>query len=203
MSSGGSGDWRSRGRREAMPKPVSQTWPVAELTRILLGLTSLWMRPRACNWRSAADKATANLRNFPTSMGAPRRRSIGSPPGSLSTSMVCPRSRTSANGRTAHASSNSSFSPYSCIRRLRVAGVGCPAAGTTAKTARQSPSVASCLPLQKTRSPSFHDTSKLLFRPTPDQEDGFICWTRSPLGGEDVKLAPPQTLGKPSLLPGL
>jgi hypothetical protein len=37
---GGSGDWRSRGRREAMPKPVSQTWPVAESTRILVGVQS-------------------------------------------------------------------------------------------------------------------------------------------------------------------
>ena len=27
MNSGGSGDWRSRGRREAMPKPVSRTLP--------------------------------------------------------------------------------------------------------------------------------------------------------------------------------
>src|SRR6516225_1757042 len=61
MNSGGSGDWRSRGRREAMPKPVNQTWPVAALTRMLLGLMSLWMRPRACNWRSAADKALDRL----------------------------------------------------------------------------------------------------------------------------------------------
>ena len=31
----------SRGRREAMPKPVSQTWSVAELTSTLAGLMSL------------------------------------------------------------------------------------------------------------------------------------------------------------------
>ena len=43
MNSGGSGDWRSRGRREAMPKPVSHTSPVARFTRILAGLTSLWI----------------------------------------------------------------------------------------------------------------------------------------------------------------
>ena len=65
MNSGGSGDWRSRGRREAMPKPVSQTWPVAELTRTLAGFTSLWMRPRWCNWPSAARKANGKAQEDP------------------------------------------------------------------------------------------------------------------------------------------
>ena len=31
MISGGSGAWRSRGRREAMPKPVSHTCPAADI----------------------------------------------------------------------------------------------------------------------------------------------------------------------------
>ena len=31
MTSGGAGAWRSRGRREAMPKPVSQTSPVGDV----------------------------------------------------------------------------------------------------------------------------------------------------------------------------
>ena len=44
MNSGGAGDGRSRGRRDAMPKPVSQTWPVAPLTNTWAGLRSLWMQ---------------------------------------------------------------------------------------------------------------------------------------------------------------
>src|SRR6516165_3372600 len=34
-----------------MPKPVSQAWPVAESTRMLPGLTFLWLMPRACGFR--------------------------------------------------------------------------------------------------------------------------------------------------------
>ena len=32
MISGGAGAWRSRGSRDAMPKPVSQTWPASPLS---------------------------------------------------------------------------------------------------------------------------------------------------------------------------
>ena len=130
MVSGGSGACRSRGRREAMPKPVSRTSPVARFTRILAGLMSLWTRPRWWSLPRAAAMPMARRRKLPTSMGAPSSRSSGSPPGSSSTSMVRPRSRTSSSGRTAQAPSSSSFSPYSWARRSRVAGVGCSAAGT-------------------------------------------------------------------------
>ena len=78
----------------------------------------------------------------------------------------------SSSGRTAHASSKSSFSPYSCVRRLRLPGVGCSAAGSTASTAFRSPPAPSRHPLQKTRSSSSHTT----WSPspaTPTQEDGF------------------------------
>ena len=34
MNSGGAGAWRSRGWREAMPKPVSQLWPLTGSTRM-------------------------------------------------------------------------------------------------------------------------------------------------------------------------
>ena len=53
MVSGGSGACRSLGRREAMPNPVSQTWPLAPFTRIWAGLRSLWTRPR---WWSLAKR---------------------------------------------------------------------------------------------------------------------------------------------------
>ena len=59
MTSGGAGAWRSRGSREAMPKPVSRTSPAAS-TRTFAGLMSLWMRPCRWTWRSAAASAMAS-----------------------------------------------------------------------------------------------------------------------------------------------
>ena len=90
MVSGGSGAWRSRGSREAMPKPVSRTCPSAQFTRILAGLMSLWTRPRWWSLPSAAAMPMARRRKRPISIGAPSSRSSGSPPGSSSTSMVRP-----------------------------------------------------------------------------------------------------------------
>ena len=45
MNSGGSGAWRSRGRREAMPKPVSRTCPVADVDEHVGGLDVLVNEP--------------------------------------------------------------------------------------------------------------------------------------------------------------
>ena len=47
------------------------------------------------------------------SQGEPSSLARGSPPGSSSTSMVWPRSRSNSSGRTAHSASSSSFKPYS------------------------------------------------------------------------------------------
>ena len=52
MISGGSGACRSRGRREAMPNPVSRTCRSPQFTRMLAGFRSLWTRPR---WWSLAQ----------------------------------------------------------------------------------------------------------------------------------------------------
>ena len=41
MSSGGSSVWRSRGRRDAMPKPVRRASPLVRSMRMLLALMSL------------------------------------------------------------------------------------------------------------------------------------------------------------------
>ena len=71
-----------------MPKPVSLTSPVVRFTRILAGLMSLWTRPRRWTSPSVAAMLIARRKKFPTSMGAPRRGSSGSPPGSSSTSMA-------------------------------------------------------------------------------------------------------------------
>ena len=49
MNSGGAGDWRSRGNREAIPQPINQARPVAGSIIMLAGLTSLWTRPRMCS----------------------------------------------------------------------------------------------------------------------------------------------------------
>ena len=85
---------------------------------------SLWTRPRWWALPRAAAMPIARRRKRPTSMGAPRSRPSGSPPGSSSTSMVRPCSRTSSSGRTAQALSSSSFSPYSCASRSRIYGGG-------------------------------------------------------------------------------
>jgi len=41
MNSGGSADWRSRGNREAIPKPISHTWPVLGSIMTLAGFEVL------------------------------------------------------------------------------------------------------------------------------------------------------------------
>ena len=124
---------------------------------------SLCTRPRRWTLPSAAAMLIARRRKLPTSMGAPRRRSSGSPPGSSNTSMVRPRSRPSSSGRTAQAPSNSSFNPYSWARRARLAGDGCSAAGSTASTAPGLPSAPRRHARQKTRSPSSHKTWGVIF----------------------------------------
>jgi hypothetical protein len=94
--------------------------------------------------------------------------------------MVGPRSRTSSSGRTAHAPSRSSLSPYSCVRRLRVAGVGCSAAGSTAKTGVRWPSAPRRHPRQKTHSPSPHKACRPLSPSGSNRENGLNCRTPSP-----------------------
>ena len=106
MDSGGSGDWRSRGSREAIPNPVSQTWAVAALTRTLAGLMSLWISPAACTLADAPRDADREAQEGVHLHGRAGHRSSGSPPGSSSTSTVRPWCRPSATGRTAHRGSS-------------------------------------------------------------------------------------------------
>ena len=134
MNSGGSGAWRSRGRREAIPKPMSQTSPVAELTRTLGGLMSLWIRPRLCNRLSAVARPTAKRKNCVISIGPWMSRSRGSPPGFSSTSIVCPLSWERARGRTAHDRSSSALNEYSCSMLLRLSGAGRVETGASRRT---------------------------------------------------------------------
>ena len=187
MVSGGSGAWRSRGRSEAMPNPVSLISPVTGFTRMLCGLTSLCTRPRRWTCARAPAMAMARRKNSSISIGAPSSRASGWLPGSSSISMVRPRSRKNASGRAAHVPSSSSFNPYSCARRSRVAGAGCSAAASTASTACRLPSAPRRHARQKTRSPSSHKTWKLPSPSAPNREDAFNCRTppssRPPLPG--------------------
>jgi hypothetical protein len=50
-----------------MPKPVSHTPPLAASTRMLAGLRSLWISPRACPWPIAAASGIAMRMNCVTS----------------------------------------------------------------------------------------------------------------------------------------
>ncbi len=179
MLSGGSGAWRSRGSREAMPNPVSLISPLAGCKRILAGLMSLCTRPRWWSCARAPAMAIARGRKSSIAIGAPSRRASGWLAGSSSTSMVWPGSRTNASGRTAHGPSSSSFKAYSCARRSRVAGAGCSAAGNTASTARRLPSAPGRQAWQKTRSPSSHKTWKFLSPSAPNRLARLNCRTPS------------------------
>src|SRR5215472_2454806 len=174
MNSGGSGVCRSRGRREAMPKPVSLTSPLMRFTRILAGFTSLWTMPRWCSLPNAAMMPMARRRKRAISIGAPSSRSSGSPPESSSTSMTWPRSRTSSSGRTAQARSSSSRNPYSLVRRSTQLAETGSAAGTTARTAVRAPPSTPRQALQKARSPSSHKTGRPPAPSATSREGAFI-----------------------------
>ncbi len=154
--SGGSGAWRSRGRSEAIPKPVSQTWSDPGSTITLAGFMSLWMMP--CSWSlpSAVERPMAMRRNRVRSNRRSRNRSRGSPPGSSSTSIVRPSSRTRARGKTAHAGSSLLLSPYSCSSRLWVPCAGCFDQGATTRIWP-----VSLWPRYRTNSPSFRSDSNV------------------------------------------
>ena len=70
--------------------------------------------------RGDADREAQENARSPSA--APSRRASGSPPGSSSTSMVRPSSRTSSSGRAAQAPSSSFLSSYSCASRSSASG---------------------------------------------------------------------------------
>ena len=70
MTSGGAGAWRSRGSRDAMPKPVSRTLPAAS-TSTLAGLMSLWMRPLPVDLAERRREEMARRRKRVSSSGRP------------------------------------------------------------------------------------------------------------------------------------
>ena len=155
MNSGGSDDCRSRGSREAIPKPISQTWPVEGLTKTFAGFISLWIRPRACNCTSAALRPIAKRKSCPSSIGSSRTKSSGSAPGSSSSRKLRSCSCVRARGRTAHAGSSSAFKENSCSILLRQPGAGCSIAGVRTRIGGGVASVwRRCRPRYRMNSPS-------------------------------------------------
>ena len=176
MVSGGSSACRSRGRRDAMPKSCESDFPAR------------WIHQDICRLEVLVDEATPvelcegrNDRNGQSQEATQLHRRAEQPverlaPGSSSISIVRPRSRINASGRTAQAPSNSSFNAYSWASRSRATGAGCSAASFTIRTSVRLPSAFRRRARQKTRSPSSHKTSRLSSSPRI-REDTFICGT--------------------------
>jgi hypothetical protein len=82
----------------------------------------------------AVARPTARRKNCVIFIGSERNRSRVSPPGSSSTSVVCPRCSDTARGRTAQAESSSSLREYSCSIFFSVASAGCIEAGASRRT---------------------------------------------------------------------
>jgi hypothetical protein len=99
---------------------------------------SLWIRP--CWWSlpSAAARPTAKRKNRFNSIGSPRSRSSGSPPGSSSISIGRPSRRARVRGRAAQSESSSARRAYSCSSRSKIPGTGCSETGATTRMADRS-----------------------------------------------------------------
>jgi hypothetical protein len=65
---------RSRGKREAMPNPVSRTSPSAQFTTIWAGLTSLWTRVRLAQRRDNPDREVQEASRLHRSLDESRER---------------------------------------------------------------------------------------------------------------------------------
>src|SRR5260221_13238683 len=159
MNSGGPGTWRSRERREAIPKPVSRARPVAGLRRTFGGFTSLWISPFSCNPLRAVAIPTAKRRKRVSSIGTGRNRSSVSPPGSSSTSVICPGWSERARGLTAQDESSSSLNEYSCSIFFMLPNAGCIDAGTRRRTDGE-PGWSECSPRYSTNSSSLRRASR-------------------------------------------
>src|ERR1700730_12686433 len=92
------------------------------------------------------------------SIGPGRNRSRVSPPGSSSTSVICPRCSERTRDRTAQAESSSSLNEYSCCIFLRVSGAGCIEAGASRRIDGK-PEWFDCAPRYRTISSSVRRAS--------------------------------------------
>src|SRR5215469_18563023 len=92
------------------------------------------MSPLLCNPLSAVARPTAILKNDASSTGPESNWSRGSPPGSSSTTAVCPRCSVTARGRAAHAESSSLLNEYSCSNFLNVSIEGLLDEGASTRT---------------------------------------------------------------------
>jgi len=131
---------RSRGNARSDAKASQPYLTGCPIHQDVGRLDILWTRPARVGGpaRSMTPGRAAGIFRPPLAgrpgAGAARR------PENRVTSMVCWRARTSSSGRSAHAASSWSFSSYSCLRRCRLAAVGCSTAGSTASTQWREPS---------------------------------------------------------------
>ena len=117
MNSGGSGDWRSRGSRDAMPKPVSHalpSWRQQHVGRLDILVDETCSRA-VCEVRPIAQRRFEKTARPPSAsqqaLQAARRRAI-------SGSTSCDPARAAAlTAVSAHALSRRFLSPDSCARR--------------------------------------------------------------------------------------
>ena len=97
---------------------------------MLAGLRSLWTRPRWCSLPTATAMPMAT-QEAPHLQGGAEQPIERLAADVLEHQHRAAASRTISSGRTAHALSNSSFSPCSWARRSRLARDGCAATGKT------------------------------------------------------------------------
>src|SRR5208283_5108801 len=144
-------------------------------TRMLAGLISLWIRPCRASLPSAAARPTPKRRNRLNSIGCPRSRSSGSPPGSSSMSIVRPSERARVRGRAAQSEASSSRRAYSCSSRSKIAGTGCSETGTTTRMPDRS---LSPWPRCRTNSSSSRSVSKIYLESsiTTGLPIGLLAW---------------------------
>ena len=147
--------WRSRGSREAIAESRQpRLGPSPQFTKKIGGLNVLMDEAAPVHPAERGGDADREAQETPGSMGAPMRRSSGSPPGSSSRSRAFPCSCRSSNGRAAQVESSSSLSANSWARRSSAAGGEWPAAGKASRTDGSPPSPATRRPRQRMRSPS-------------------------------------------------
>jgi hypothetical protein len=123
-----SGRKRNRGIRliDLLSSPVAR-----DGTPCPVWLPKCFCAPQGSSCRKATSLPSNDFNDIELLHG---RRSSGSPPGSSSTSVVCPRCSDRARGRTAQAESSSSLNEYSCSIFFRVSRAGRVETGASRRT---------------------------------------------------------------------
>ena len=178
IDSGGAGACRSRGRREAMPKPVSLTAPVVAVHQDIGRLDVLVDEAAPvdlCEGRGDRDGEAQKAAHFHGRPEQPvERLAAGVLEHQHSPAAFADELQRSHRPRPVQLVLQSVFvskATENGRRRMLRGRQHSQHGGPTTV-------VMSLSALQKTRSPSAHKTWRLLSPPAPNQEDGFICRTR-------------------------